>query len=113
VTGALEPGDPPGRLGAPPGPQDPGGAVVFFFVAAAVGGPVAGQLTRTSRDFQDPDSESAAARDRIEAATGSEPGYGVVALVGPAATSATTAPRRPSCATSRRRCAATAASSGR
>ncbi|HEV8152775.1 MAG TPA: MMPL family transporter, partial [Solirubrobacteraceae bacterium] len=59
------------------------GAVVFFFVAAAVGGPVAGQLTRTSRDFQDPGSESAAARDRIEAATGSEPGYGVVALVRP------------------------------
>jgi uncharacterized membrane protein YdfJ with MMPL/SSD domain len=59
------------------------GTVVFFFVAAAVGGPVAGQLTRTSRDFQDPGSESAAARDRIEAATGSEPGYGVVALVRP------------------------------
>jgi hypothetical protein len=59
------------------------GAVVFFFVAAAVGSPVAGQLTRTSRDFQDLGSESAAARDRIEAATGSEPGYGVVALVRP------------------------------
>ena len=59
------------------------GAVGFFVVAAALGGPVAGQLTRTSRDFEDPGSESVAARDRIEAATGSEPGYGVVALVRP------------------------------
>jgi RND superfamily putative drug exporter len=58
-------------------------ALGFFVVAAALGGPVAGQLARTARDFQDPGSESVAARERIEAATGSEPGYGVVALVRP------------------------------
>ena len=58
-------------------------AVAFFLLAAVLGGPVAGQLARSGSDFEDPGSESVRARDRIERATGSEPGYGVVALIRP------------------------------
>jgi RND superfamily putative drug exporter len=58
-------------------------AVAFFFFAAVVGAPVAGQLSREGADFEDPGSESVRAEDRFERATGSEPGFGVVALVRP------------------------------
>ncbi len=56
-------------------------AVVLF--AAALGGPVAGLLNATG-GFDDPGSQSIAARDRIESATGRQVAPGIVALVTPA-----------------------------
>ena len=58
-------------------------AVAFFLVAAVLAAPVADQLSRQGSDFEDPGSESVRAEQRIERATGSEPGFGVVALVRP------------------------------
>jgi uncharacterized membrane protein YdfJ with MMPL/SSD domain len=58
-------------------------AGLFFVVAAVLGGPVAGELSGEGSDFEDPASESVRAEDRIALATGSSPGFGVVALVRP------------------------------
>jgi uncharacterized membrane protein YdfJ with MMPL/SSD domain len=58
-------------------------AGVFFVVAAVFGGPVAGELGREDRDFEDPQAESVRAEDRAEAASGGVVGFGVVALVDP------------------------------
>ena len=58
-------------------------AGVFFVVAVVLGGPVAGELGREDRDFEDPQAESVRAEDRAEAASGGVVGYGVVALVDP------------------------------
>jgi uncharacterized membrane protein YdfJ with MMPL/SSD domain len=57
-------------------------AGLFFLFAAAVGGPVAGQLSAEDEDFQDPGAENIAAAERI-AAAGGEEGAGLVALVAP------------------------------
>ena len=58
-------------------------AGLFFVVAAVLGGPVAGELGREDRDFEDPQAESVRAEDSAEAASGGVVGFGVVALVGP------------------------------
>ncbi|MEA2289879.1 MAG: trehalose monomycolate/heme transporter [Solirubrobacteraceae bacterium] len=55
-------------------------AGVFAVVAAVLGGPVVGLLT-ADNDFEDPASESVAARDRIAQATGALVTPSVVALV--------------------------------
>lgn len=68
------------------------GAFLFVAVAAAVGGPVAGLLS-TSGDFDDRDSQSFAAREQIEAATGRQVSPAVVALVRPDAGARTAAGR--------------------
>ena len=59
-----------------------GVATVFLIVAFGLGGPVAGLLS-TGNDFSDPGAESVAAAQRIERATGVEPGPWVIALVRP------------------------------
>jgi len=59
-------------------------ALTFVFVAFAgvFGGPVAGLLAENEGDdFADPGSESVAANERLTAATGGEPGVGLVVLV--------------------------------
>jgi uncharacterized membrane protein YdfJ with MMPL/SSD domain len=56
-------------------------AIVIFAVAVVVGGPLTSNLSATG--FEDPSAEFVAARDQLEAATGSNPGPGVVALVEP------------------------------
>jgi len=59
---------------------------VFFLVAAAVGGPVAGILTSGTNNFDDPASESVRARNLISSATGANPEVMVTALVNPTGT---------------------------
>lgn len=56
-------------------------AIVIFLLAVVVGGPLTSNLSATG--FEDPSAEFVAARDQLEAATGSNPGPGVVALVQP------------------------------
>ncbi len=58
-------------------------AIAVFLVAVVVGGPLTSNLTATG--FEDPSAEFVAARDQLEAATGQNPGPGVVALVEPGA----------------------------
>ncbi len=55
--------------------------IVVFLLAVVVGGPLTSNLSATG--FEDPGAEFVAARDQLEAATGSNPGPGVVALVEP------------------------------
>ena len=55
-------------------------AVAFLAVAGVFGGPVAGLLS-TGDDFQDPGSESVAATERLERASGAEPSPTILALV--------------------------------
>lgn len=57
------------------------GAVVFAIAAGYFGGPVAGLMTNDDADFEDPASESVAARERLEAASGISAGTDLVALV--------------------------------
>ena len=56
-------------------------ALIVFAVAVVVGGSLTSNLSATG--FEDPSAEFVAARDQLEAATGSNPGPGVVALVQP------------------------------
>ena len=58
------------------------GTLVFFFVAVAVGGPVAGLLS-TGDDFSDPDSESHRAEQRLLSAARVDPRPAVILLVRP------------------------------
>ena len=51
-----------------------------FLVAVAFGAPAPG-LLRGGHDFEDPGSEAALARERLEAATGTGAGPGLIALV--------------------------------
>ena len=67
-------------------------ALVFFVVAGVFGGPVAGLLS-TNDEFSDPGSESVAADERLEDATGRRPTPGIVLLVRPAADGADVARR--------------------
>jgi uncharacterized membrane protein YdfJ with MMPL/SSD domain len=53
---------------------------LLFLVGAAIGGPVAGELSAEDADFQDPASESVLGADRISAATGGRSALGLVAL---------------------------------
>jgi uncharacterized membrane protein YdfJ with MMPL/SSD domain len=55
-------------------------ALLFVLFAAVVGGPAASKLNARNA-FEDPSSQSAAARTRIERATGVESSAGVIALV--------------------------------
>jgi RND superfamily putative drug exporter len=55
-------------------------ALLFVLFAAVVGGPVASRLDARNA-FEDPSSQSAAARTQIERATGVESSAGVIALV--------------------------------
>lgn len=57
--------------------------LIFVFVAGFFGGPVAGLLTSGATDFDDPGSESVAARERLEQATGVNPDVSVIVLVEP------------------------------
>lgn len=57
------------------------GAVVFAVAAGYFGGPVAGLMTNDDADFEDPASESVAARERLEEASGVSAGADLVALV--------------------------------
>ena len=54
--------------------------LLFVVLAGVVGGPVAGAL-ESSGGFVAPGADSEVAIDRIEAATGREPGAGIVLLV--------------------------------
>ncbi len=54
--------------------------LLFVVLAGAIGGPVAGSL-ESSGGFVAPGADSEVAIDRIEAATGEEPGAGIVLLV--------------------------------
>src|ERR671920_529698 len=54
--------------------------LLFVVLAGAIGGPVAGAL-ESSGGFVAPGADSEVAVDRIEAATGVEPGPGLVLLV--------------------------------
>ena len=56
-------------------------AVLFIAVSGALGGPVFGLLSSNGRDFEDPGSESVAAREQLERASGANPDVGLVALV--------------------------------
>ncbi len=53
--------------------------VIFGIVAGVIGGPVAGLLK--GGGFDDPHSESTAARLRVQRAVGSDPAQGVIALI--------------------------------
>jgi RND superfamily putative drug exporter len=55
-----------------------------FLVAVAFGAPAPG-LLRGGHDFEDPDSEAAVVRERLERATGTGTGVGLIALVEPGA----------------------------
>jgi uncharacterized membrane protein YdfJ with MMPL/SSD domain len=55
-------------------------ALVAFFVAAVLGGPVAGQLD-SANGFEDPGSSSVAARQAIQQASGLDASPGVIAVV--------------------------------
>jgi uncharacterized membrane protein YdfJ with MMPL/SSD domain len=56
---------------------------LFFLVAAAVGGPVAGRLSAEDEDFQDPSAENIVASERLVAAGAGREEAGLVALVAP------------------------------
>jgi uncharacterized membrane protein YdfJ with MMPL/SSD domain len=56
------------------------GAFVLFIVAAVLGGPVAGQLD-SANGFEDPGSQSVAARKAIQRASGLDSAPGVIAVV--------------------------------
>jgi uncharacterized membrane protein YdfJ with MMPL/SSD domain len=58
-------------------------AGLFFLVAGAIGGPVAGQLSAEDEDFQDPDAENIVASERLAAAQGGREDAGLVALLSP------------------------------
>jgi uncharacterized membrane protein YdfJ with MMPL/SSD domain len=60
-------------------------AVVFVLVAGVLGGPVAGLLSTSSDSFEDPGSDSVAARERVERATGVDAATSIVVLVRPGA----------------------------
>ncbi len=68
-------------------------ALAVVLLAAALGGPVAGLLKSTG-GFDDPGSQSIAARERIEQATGRQVAPGVIALVRPAGGVGSAAGRR-------------------
>jgi RND superfamily putative drug exporter len=57
------------------------GTAVFFALAGAFGGPMFGLLTSSGRDFEDPGSESVAARATLERATGTNPDVAAVVLI--------------------------------
>ena len=56
-------------------------AVLFLLVAVIVGGPLTGNLS--SAGFEDPDAQFVQARERLEDASGADPGPGLIALVEP------------------------------
>jgi RND superfamily putative drug exporter len=56
-------------------------AVLFLLVAVMVGGPLTGNLS--SAGFEDPDAQFVQARERLEQASGADPGPGLIALVEP------------------------------
>ena len=56
-------------------------AVLFLGVSVVVGAPLTANLT--AGGFEDPDSQFVQARERLEDATGTNPGPGVIALVEP------------------------------
>ena len=58
-------------------------AALFFVVAGAVGGPVAGQLSAEDEDFQDPGAENIVASERLVAAGAGSEEAGLVVLVSP------------------------------
>src|SRR5438132_12294218 len=59
------------------------GTVVFFVVAAGLGGPVATILTSGTNSFDDPATESVKARNLLAHATGTNPEVTMTALVSP------------------------------
>jgi uncharacterized membrane protein YdfJ with MMPL/SSD domain len=61
-----------------------GATAACFLVAVAFGAPAPG-LLRGGHDFEDPDSEAAVVRERLERATGMGTGVGLIALVEPGA----------------------------
>jgi uncharacterized membrane protein YdfJ with MMPL/SSD domain len=58
-------------------------AGLFFVIAGALGGPVAGQLSAEDEDFQDPGAQNIVASQRLVAAGGGREDTGLVALVSP------------------------------
>ena len=58
-------------------------AALFFVVAGAVGGPVAGRLSAEDEDFQDPSAENIVASERLVAAGAGREEAGLVGLVSP------------------------------
>src|SRR5438105_4333297 len=56
-------------------------AAAGVVVCGVIGGPVFGILSSSNSDFEDPGSESVAARHQIEKASGANPDVGIVALV--------------------------------
>src|SRR5207244_12908208 len=56
-------------------------ALAWTALAAIVGGPVAGRLSASGTNFEDPGSPSVAARKQLERASGSSPNPAVFALV--------------------------------
>jgi uncharacterized membrane protein YdfJ with MMPL/SSD domain len=56
-------------------------AVLFLAVSVVIGGPLTQNLT--AGGFEDPDTEFVQARERLEDATGANPGPGLIALVEP------------------------------
>src|SRR5437879_4075228 len=61
------------------------GTVLFAVLAGVVGGPVAGSMKAGSDNFEDPASESVAARHTLERAAGMSSEPDVIALVRPGA----------------------------
>src|ERR1700678_2478919 len=57
-------------------------AGVLFVIAAVIGLPVTGTLGSSSQDFQDPASQYERTNAAIQAATGQNPYYNVIALLG-------------------------------
>jgi uncharacterized membrane protein YdfJ with MMPL/SSD domain len=57
-------------------------AGVLFVIAAVIGVPVTGTLGSSSQDFQDPASQYERTNAAIQAATGQNPYYNVIALLG-------------------------------
>src|SRR5438132_2902917 len=69
------------------------GTVVFFVVAAGLGGPVATILTSGSDSFDDPATESVKARNLLAHATGANPEFTLTVLVRPKEGASTSAGR--------------------
>jgi hypothetical protein len=61
------------------------GATAAFFVLAVVFGAAAPGLLRGGHDFEDPGSEAATVRERLEHVTGMGTSPGLIALVEPGA----------------------------
>jgi uncharacterized membrane protein YdfJ with MMPL/SSD domain len=62
-------------------PRRLGGAILLVFLLVAFTGGAASRVLNARHDFADPGSQSAAARAKVERATGAEPAPGVLVLV--------------------------------